>query len=70
MGWKWWTKTSDEHSASEPQYQGESQGQPAYETKTYFRSYSSSRSCKPDPEDQNYLICKETTHDGNNTYEK
>jgi len=58
-------KRNDEHSQNY-----DNPGENQYETKSFYRSYSTSKSCKQDPEDSNYMICKEIINDGNNTTEK
>lgn len=37
------------------------------EVHSTFNTYSSSRSCHSDPEDPEYMICKEKVNDGKNT---
>ena len=65
MGWNWFSK--DNKDQNEPE--NNNQVEPQYETQSYFQSYSRSRVCKPDPDDENFLICKEKVNDGNSTYE-
>ena len=63
MVWKWpFSRDKDDSNQS-----NDNQGQNEYETKSYFRSYSSSKTCKKDPEDNNYMICKQIINDGNKT---
>ncbi|CAM6000073.1 unnamed protein product [Sphagnum balticum] len=50
--------------------EGQGEAQNPYETHTYSSSYSTSRSCRSDPEDPTFMICRETTRNGDNTTQK
>lgn len=65
MGWNWFGKGNKDDNEA----QSHTQVQPEYQTQSYFQSFSRSRVCRPDPEDDNFLLCKEKVNDGKSTYE-
>jgi hypothetical protein len=70
MGWEWpFGKKKDQPTETSSEQFNET-GEPQFQSQSYVRSYSSSKTCRKDPENDEYMICKEKINDGNQTIEK
>lgn len=61
MGWFFGSNANKDEESSHP-VQNDVVPQNNYEVQTHYSSYSSSRTCQSDPEDNEYLICKEKVY--------
>lgn len=68
MGWEWpFGKKKNQAAETSSEQDG---GEPQWQSQSYVRSYSSSKTCRKDPENDEFMICKERINDGNQTIEK